>query len=193
LAKIKAEYTRKAIHVLSALAALGFPAFFVSHLPVFVLCVFFSLVIILSKSAGLLQSVHDVGRQSVGGYLFPVSLYGQFLLYTFLKIPDLFYAPVAVLAISDPAAGIIGMEWARRRSFPNGKSVGGSLAFLLTSFAAVLITLAIIHRALTLQYAIASLVVALVSAIVEALSPFGSDNLLVPVAVFLTLVVCHTG
>jgi dolichol kinase len=46
----------------------------------------------------------------------------------------LFYAPVLVLAISDPLATLVGMTWKLQAVFPNNKTLQGSLVFLLSGF-----------------------------------------------------------
>jgi dolichol kinase len=89
---------------------------------------------------------------------------------------------VLVLAVADPAAGILGRRFGRTRLL-GGRSLEGSLGFLLTGFVAAAAWLTFVHAAPLRS----SIVIAAASAVAGALAELFSmrldDNFTIPVAV----------
>lgn len=104
-----------------------------------------------------------------------------------MRSPELFYAPVLVLAISDPLATLVGMTWKLQAVFPNNKTLQGSLVFLPSAFLAVFLTLLLVRGHFFARMVLVSLIVGSISSAVELPSPFGTDNLSVPLSVFLVI------
>jgi dolichol kinase len=87
-----------------------------------------------------------------------------------------FYAAY-VIAISDSAASLVGMRFGRRTMRPLGKSWAGSLSFLATCFLGGLLFFSPLHAAIA----------AAALTIVELVSVRGLDNLTLPLAAQLML------
>ncbi len=87
-----------------------------------------------------------------------------------------FYAAY-VIAVSDSAASLMGMRFGRPAMRPLGKSYAGSLAFLVTCFAGGLVFMPPLYAAIA----------AAVLTVIELVSAAGLDNLTLPVAAQLIL------
>src|SRR5574337_1181616 len=77
--KIKGEYTRKFIHIVTGIITLLFPVFFQSHWYVLILCSLFAIVLLVSIRMDFLKSINTIDRESFGSVAYPVSVYGTFL------------------------------------------------------------------------------------------------------------------
>jgi dolichol kinase len=162
--RISPELTRQYIHLLSGLAAVVF-AIWLTREELIGLSLLFLLGLLISKRLSLLRSIHRVRRATWGELFFPVGVALAALLYL-PHSPQLYSLSVLIMALSDPLANLIGSQFARRRLL-FGKSLVGSAVF----FACTLVL-----SLFFLQPVPAVLVTALAT-LVEALSPFGSDNL----------------
>lgn len=191
--------TRKAVHVAAALPALALPSLFSTPEPVLLLGAGFVVLMLLSRKLGLLGSIHDVPRDSLGAVLYPVSVAVAFALVGH----DLAY-PVAVLALAlgDAAAGVVGTRFGRRHFVCWGahRTLEGSAAACVVTFlasASVLLPAAggggLPGAASGWPAGLAlSGAVALAVALAEAQSPLGLDNLSVPAAALGVMAVGHS-
>lgn len=177
---IPGELTRSLVHTLSAVLALGLPYLFGSPWPVVVMAVGFAGSMVVSERLGLLGSIHDVPRRTTGAAMFPLGIAAAYAL-TGGQVPGY---PVAVLALGlgDPAAAFIGRRFARRSATIWGtrRSIEGSLAACLVSGAATIAVLAVAGGSGWLPVAL-GLTVGVAVALAEATSPFGFDNVAIPV------------
>ena len=106
--KLKSSLTRKIVHVATGLIVLLFPFYFESHLSVLLLCAAFFILLIISILFKFLPSINKVERKTFGSILFPISIYITFYVYS-VEGSLLFYViPMAILAISDTIAELIG-------------------------------------------------------------------------------------
>jgi len=172
--KIKNEYSRKLAHVLSALVVVIMP-YFLSRWAVIGLAVFFALFLLLTRLTGFFQSIHRVGRKTLGEVYFPVgvALTGYFFLPNDLTA---FQFGMLVLGFSDAIGGIIGYALGSRRTKLFGdKSIEGSTAFFLCT----LVIFFILTRAKNMVFA--GLLVSLMSTSLELVLDSGLDNLVLPV------------
>lgn len=101
-----------------------------------------------------------------------------------------YYAMAGIMAMTwgDAFAAIIGKRFGKHSyRVPGGKkhrrTLEGSLAGFVFTFAAVSITLAIMSPLTLPLILIGGLIAAIVATLLEAISPSGSDNLTVPIAV----------
>jgi len=174
------KWTRKIVHSGTGLLTMTFPIVLANHWEVLVLCSSFFTLLILCNKKSLLQSINDVQRKTYGAYLFPVSVYSCFLLQANMANPQLFYVPLLVLAIADPAAAIVGQRFpvGRYHIMGHQKTLVGSIAFASTALLILTIAGFNIQGALT---------IALLSSLSEALSKDGWDNLTIPMTVALVL------
>lgn len=192
---LKGEVTRKIAHFTATLSTITFPYLFTDHWYVLALASFFFVVLYISKNGTQLKSIHDITRKSIGSYLLPIAIY--FTFYISLELENRFYyiLPILILAISDPAAGIMGinMKVYNHRIKILGrkldKTILGSSAFFVSSLLICLIALYFNRMVFDLKTFWLALGIAAVSTLVEMFSWRGNDNLLVPVSVLAMLVV----
>jgi phytol kinase len=186
------EWRRKALHIGIGLVALTFP-FYLNEawmvLGALGLCLLWMVgvrrVPSLKKRFGCV--LHDVERTSHGELYYALTIAGL-LLATFDE-PLLYIIPLSILAIADAAAAIAG------RTFPAlqlsgacaGKTAIGCTTFFVVAFSICVLVLGTSTQLPVLQIAISSLAVAAVTTLVEAVSRYGLDNILIPAAAWLVL------
>jgi phytol kinase len=182
------EIGRKLVHVGMGLIALPFPWIFRDSYPVWLLA---ALAIALLGAVRLMPAVASrfgevlggVDRASLGEVFFPLGVAIAFTLAH--GDAAAFCAAVGVLAFADTAGALVGTRWGRLRYsfFGHKKSIEGSTAVFVVSVACVAIASTTLG-AKTRNAGLASgLLVGLVAAVVEAISSYGLDNLLLPAVV----------
>lgn len=96
---------------------------------------------------------------------------------------------IMVWGVGDASAAIFGKKYGRRRLpypiFDKDKSIEGTLAFILTSFPVLVITLNFLTGLSLTAILARSFVLAVAGGIVEALTKNGQDTLTIPLAVSL--------
>ncbi|HZH73135.1 MAG TPA: phosphatidate cytidylyltransferase [Mariniphaga sp.] len=191
---LKGEVTRKIAHFTATLSTITFPYLYSSHWYVLILALIFFVILFISKHGTTLKSIHDITRKSMGSYLLPISIYLTF--YYAIRLENRFYyiLPILILAISDPAAGIMGINMKiynhRIRIFGHklNKTILGSSTFFISSFLISIIALYFNRMVFDAKTFWLALTIAVVGTVVEMFSWRGSDNLFVPVSVLLMLV-----
>ncbi|MCF0069472.1 hypothetical protein LZD49_03255 [Dyadobacter sp. CY261] len=182
--KVKAEWTRKIVHICTGLLTLLFPLMLSNHWQVLFLCGSFLLILLASLKFGWLPSINAIDRFSYGSILFPIVVYLLFLIFQLAqKGPVVFYLPILILAICDPVAALVGKRFpvGRYKVWDCGKSLSGSMAFLV---AALLVTVATFYCLGNVSGAASLIVLIPVTATVsEALGVKGMDNLTIPASV----------
>lgn len=186
--RIKAELTRKFVHVFTGVLTLLFPVFLESHWSVLVLCTSFGVLLLLSLRFGWLSSINAIDRQSSGSLLYPVSVYLCFIFYQHNHYHLMyFYLPMLTLAVCDPLAALAGKRWPLRKFKVTGghKSLMGCAVFFVSSTVLTLSLYACLENVLPWNSEIFSIVLAVsvCSTVAEALSGNGWDNLSIPLAV----------
>ncbi len=172
---ISAESTRRAAHTVGAAGAAIVQALLT--LPeLVVLAVAFSALLVGTRAAGLLASIHGVDRRTAGAQLLPAGL--LLAVVAGWQHPAASAFGILVLAFADPLAAMIGKSRGPVWQVPGGnKSLPGSAAFFVatlilgatfTIFDGRLRTLAVLGTAVALTLG-------------EAIAGFGLDNVLVPV------------
>ncbi len=188
--KVKAEVTRKIVHIGTGLLTLLFPALLKNHWQVLLLCGSFLVLLVASLAYRWLPSINAVRRVSYGSLLYPVSVYGCYLVYTSSDAGLLtFYLPILTLAFCDPLAAWVGKRFpvGKYRLGKSHKTVSGSLAFFVAAF---LLASGVLfcHSAKALsveKILLFSSIVALAATGAEAVSGAGTDNLTIPATVLL--------
>jgi phytol kinase len=189
------EITRKFAHFTATLSTISFPFLFTDHWYVFALAVIFFTILLFSRKTRYLDSINKIDRVSAGSYLLPVSIYITFLISSLMEDKLLFILPILVLAISDPAAGLLGVNVKRFnhriRIFSRDlhKTWLGSAAFFISSFFISILTLYYTRLQFDTVTLAVSISVAIVSTIIEMFSTRGYDNLFIPTGVILVLLV----
>ncbi len=194
--KIKAEGTRKIVHIGTGIVTMLFPLMLRNHWFVLLLCASFALILFLSLKFNLLPSINAINRISYGSLLYPVAVYGCYLAYNYFHSNLLFfYLPILTMAISDPVAALVGKRW------PYGifhirqdtKTVMGSAAFF---FSSVVLTIILFYFFSSGNFHIKSglliaILIASATTITEALSTKGLDNITIPFCTVLVLTLVY--
>jgi phytol kinase len=184
--------TRRIVHV--AVGSWIIPTFLLyetalwAALPAF----FFVVVNALSRRYQLIRSV-EIEEPSLGTVLFPLSV-GLLTLWGW-RDP---WRPVAVSAVlvmawGDAAASWVGRRWGRHlyRIAGHPRSLEGSTAMVGVSWLGILLAFAVLGAPLSPSLALVALVVALLAALLESISLWGVDNLLVPLGVAAIMSALH--
>ncbi len=185
--KLPNEHTRKLSHIGSGFIVLVFPWLLSSAWSVALLTVTFLAILVGGKKTGLLQSIHGVERRTGGAFYYPVAVLGVWLLSG--GEPLLFTVPIAIMAIADTGAALVGKTRGENR-FPvldGERSFEGSATFFGLALAIVLGGLALAQRPGWPDMLLVALVTALLTCAVEAVSVRGSDNLFIPYAAWLVM------
>jgi phytol kinase len=180
---IKNEVARKSIHI-SVAAFVAFWPYYLSYLNIEYIAVAFILVIFVSRKYGFFQSIEQVKRNTFGEYFFPLGI-----LFVALLNPQKEIFTVALLCVgfADGLAALIGQKYGRTnryKIFSGFKSIAGSL----TVFVVSLVILLLVDYFGKMHLPIASFIIMpLDVALVEAFTPFGADDLLIPISVLAIL------
>jgi len=187
-AGVKAERTRKLVHIGTGLLTLLFPLYFDTSWQVAVICVAFLVILWTSARWGFLPSVNNIDRKSAGSLLYPVVVIVVFAFYEYMMAcatlfnPLLyFYLPILSMAIGDPVAAIAG--GGMQGGIVGRKTNRGTWGFfIVVSIVAFLLMLCFNNGdssvGLLLLYA---LPLAAATAIIERVTGGGWDNFTIPV------------
>jgi dolichol kinase len=184
IARVPVEWSRKFIHIAGGSLSLFMPVLFQHSYMVLLLAVSFMALLWISRRLGYLDSVHAVERTSYGSILFPIPIFLCFIWQEYYGEPLLFYLPVSVLTLADPLAYLVGsrLPWIPYSVGPSRKTVSGSLAFAIATMLLLVVFLSP-HLAQGLPVMAVCIGISLVAALAEGLSPYGWDNLTVPLVV----------
>lgn len=192
--EVKGEITRKFAHFTGTLSTITFPYIFESHFYVLAMALFFFLVLFISRNNTYLRSIHDIDRISAGSYFLPAAIYITYLIADKADSMILFILPMLILAICDPAAGIMGINMQkynhRIKLFGHQlqKTWMGSLTFFVSCLIISIVALYFNQMYLGWKIFAISALVAFVTTLVEMLSWKGSDNLFIPLSALGVLV-----
>lgn len=189
---IGSEDTRKLVHVASGLLALVLPALFDSVVPVIVVALGFTIFLGATQCTGKLASIHGVSRASLGAICFPLGIAAAFV---FSGGGGLGYAvAVLALALGDAAAGAFGARYGRHPFLVWGRtrSVEGSIAGFSASALVTFGVVAVLGYGAPAGIAMA-LLVGVASALAEAISVEGTDNLTIPLCVLAAMSASGSG
>ncbi len=195
---VKAEVTRKYVHIVTGILTLFFPPLINNHWYVLALCASFLFILIGSLAFKLLPSINAVDRVTRGSLLYPFIVYGCYLGQELVGFgTGLYYIPILILALSDPIAAMVGKNWpmGRYTLFGYTKTVSGSFGFFVGAFAVTfLFYMHVANYDLDMLSAalIISTIIAMVTTVAEAISHKGYDNLTIPATAFGTLWIIQT-
>lgn len=184
---VETEYTRKLSHLGAGVIVVSFPWLIEDVITVLILSIAFAVLLLGGKLTGMLESVHSVERRTSGAYYYPFAVLGLFWLSN--GDPVLYCPPIAVLAVADTGAAIVGKRSGRRRYrvLDGARSVEGSLTFFALTFGIIVFSLALAGRPGWPEMLLVTLVCAIMATATEAVSVRGADNLFIPYACFLIL------
>jgi dolichol kinase len=181
------EVTRKFIHFGGGLVSLCFPWVFTTHWSVLALGAASLALMTLGRRYGFLQSLHGVSRRSKGEIHYAIAVY---ILFVIARHQPVFYAiSMFTLIVSDALAALLGQMYGRwMYEVESGrKSWEGSAVFFLVTFLGVHLTLLLATPLDRGHSVILALQVALLVTSFEAISLYGNDNLIVPLATYYLL------
>ncbi|KNF08255.1 dolichol kinase [Gottschalkia purinilytica] len=178
---ISGEWSRKFIHIAVCNWWIAAMYFFDSPLEASIVPALFVFVNYISYKKQLFKAMErDGSKNDLGSVYYAISL----LILSILTFRDSSYAYVGGIGIftlgyGDGFAAAVGSRYGKRRYKVGNvtKSVEGTLAMFIFSFLAIFITLSIYNPNNTI---VISLILALFATLVEAITPFGLDNLTVP-------------
>jgi len=132
--------------------------------------------------------LHDTRRISYGEIYFAMAI-GALLLLT-VNRPLLYVIPLLILTLADAAAAIVGRLFPAvpLKGIATGKTMSGCTAFLTVAVIVTHLTLLAFTNMSFPGAASIALVVGSVTCFVEAVSKRGLDNIFVPVAAYVVLV-----
>lgn len=187
--KVKAEVTRKYVHIVTGLLTMLFPLLISDQWLVLALCGSFLVILLASKRLNLLPSINAVDRNTTGSILYPIVVFICYAIYMSQGQFVYFYIPILILALCDPVAAFVGKKWPGGQyiTFGHRKTLTGSLGFF---FAAMIVSVLLIisFEALPFGSTLAiSAIIAAVTSVSEALSHRGYDNLTIPASALLVL------
>jgi phytol kinase len=183
--RIKNESARKFVHIIAGTIIAFFP-FWVSYNWIMILGLGFVVGNLVNRYTPLFNAVHAVKRKTWGDVLFGI---GVLICALFRPDPLIFTAAILHLALADGFAALVGERYGKHfyRVFDHKKSLIGSLAFAIMSFSILAIIVAAGH--MNNSYALWPLLLGtpILTAALENLSGYGTDNITVPLTVLMLL------
>ncbi len=181
------ETARKLIHVVGGVSVAFWP-YFMSFRTVQLLSLGLLIGIFTSYRLRILGSIHSVRRSTRGELIYPIGIGAcAFLAHE----PWIFTAAVMHLAIADGLAAVLGTKWGKKTHYqfgPQHKSLVGTGVFFIVSLLIITISYGLLGGQQLIDVSTLSLLsIATLATIVENISPYGLDNLTVPLAVVLAL------
>ena len=182
------DFTRKVVHIAAGMTVWFLLLF--RYLPTALIPpVSFIFINAFSYWKGTFQAMETGERGNLGTIYFPISF--SILTWLLWDQRPLLVAALMPMTWGDALAAVVGQRWGRRRFRVLGstRSLEGSLTFLVVAWVATAIPLLLLPASPFSGWAAVgvALRVAAGAALVEALSPWGVDNLTVPAASALLL------
>ena len=191
---VSAEITRKIAHVLATLSSLSFLLLFQSHWYVLIIAIACFLLLFISSKKDIYKSINSVERETSGSYILPVSIYLLYLTFELMDDKKYFILPILILGISDPLAGLAGSSLNKKTKqikvwgYNFQKTYLGSALFFLTTLV-LSVWVFYYFNFLSQDILILGFYFAFVTTIVEMVSKRGLDNITVPLATVVLLLV----
>ncbi len=191
--KIKAEITRKIVHIGTGILTMLFPVMVKDQWLVLLLCSSFAFILTLSKRYNFLKGINGIDRKSHGSISYPLAVYLTYLFYDFTGHHLLyFYLPILTMAFADPIAALVGKKtgYIPISIFGEKKTIGGFLGFFITSII-VTSTLLLYFPCSSINSTALLIICAVLSATTELVTPKGLDNLTIPFSIILSIIIAH--
>lgn len=171
--------TRRIIHIGAAIIAYTFPLY-LSLQQVLTICFILLGIMVFSRYKSLLSHIHKVDRKTWGEIFYPLGIMITAISFLPNDIAS-FRIVILILGVSDLLANIIGTHLGSHsfEVFKCKKTVEGSVAF----FVSTLIILLIFQI-----NPLVAVFISMIATFTEFFSPYGSDNLIVPIIVSVLLI-----
>ncbi len=183
-----AEFTRKFIHIAVGMWAYGTVLMFESRTFAIIPPASFIVINAFSYWQGTFKAMETGEKENLGTIYFPISFVA--LIWLLWDRPHLLVAGLMPMTWGDALAAVLGRRWGRRHYTVLGsaRSLEGSVVMFLTGWVATLTPLLLFGSVSPLTAVWVAALTALGAAAIEALSPWGIDNLTVPAVSALVLV-----
>lgn len=165
---LPAEYIRRISHIFAAIFVAFFSLYLSAPFLLFILSIFV-LIMSLSRFLKIFNHIHSVARTTIGEELLPLGFIAAYLISNGETAK--FIPAVLVVGLADPATGIILQRYKN--------NILGILAFMVVTIPILLLFSQISPMSI--------IFISLFIAIIERLSPYGTDNLSIPVLTALLL------
>lgn len=190
--KLNSELIRKILHIGSGIGGLALPFIFEKKISVVILGTVFlvllvSIRIVKHKITGFKKVLETKNRKTFGDLYFIMSILGLWLVSSDNKV--MYALPLIILMFSDAFAALIG-EFYSKYKFNTGfgtKSVEGSVTFFLTTYFICINFFLFFSDIKSINIVLVSLLLSILTMILEIISWNGLDNLFVPFFVYLFL------
>ena len=190
--KLNSEVIRKILHIGSGIGGLTLPFIFGKKSSVIILGAVFlvlliSIRIVKHNVAGFKKVLETKNRKTFGDIYFIISIMGLWLVSSDDKV--MYALPLIILMFSDAFAALIG-EFYSKYKFNTGfgvKSIEGSVTFFLTTYFICINFFLFFSDIESINIVLVSLLLSILTMILEIISWNGLDNLFVPFFVYLFL------
>jgi len=184
--RLNPEVTRKFVHITVG----SFVAFWPFLMPdevIYVICLAFVAVILVTRLSGWFPSIHKVPRKTWGDVLFPVGIAGTLWL---AQDPWIFTAAILHLSLADGLAALVGEKYGKTNAYKilgYKKTVAGNAAFFVISLGITTALVWLEPSGFSTIAVPALMLVPIFTTTIESLSVRGSDNIFVPILLTLLL------
>lgn len=190
--KLNSEVIRKILHIGSGIGGLTLPFIFEKKSSVIILGAVFlvlliSIRIVKHNVTGFKKVLETKNRKTFGDIYFIISIMGLWLVSSDDKV--MYALPLIILMFSDAFAALIG-EFYSKYKFNTGfgvKSIEGSVTFFLTTYFICINFFLFFSNIESINIVLVSLLLSILTMILEIISWNGLDNLFVPFFVYLFL------
>lgn len=190
--KLNSEIIRKILHIGSGIGGLTLPFIFEKKSSVIILGAVFlvlliSIRIVKHNVIGFKKVLETKNRKTFGDIYFIISIMGLWLVSSDDKV--MYALPLIILMFSDAFAALIG-EFYSKYKFNTGfgvKSIEGSVTFFLTTYFICINFFLFFSDIESINIVLVSLLLSILTMILEIISWNGLDNLFVPFFVYLFL------
>lgn len=182
---LRGESARKLIHIIVG-SYVAFWPFMIGFEAVQIISAAFLLVIGISLKFGIFKAIHGVARKTWGEVLFAV---GVGLIAVLTDDPWVYAACILHMSLADGFAALAGMKWGKNNTYYIDKYKKSFVGTAVFWFCSLLITgLAVANIPALQQNAVAYLLwLPIATSITENVGINGTDNVLVPLLVFVAL------
>jgi phytol kinase len=102
------ENSSKICHLTTVASTLLLPYLLKDHWYMLFFSIALTVLLIVTRKATYLKSLHGIERKTIGSQLLPVTFYIIFLISLKMNNKYIFVLPITILAVSDPIDGLAG-------------------------------------------------------------------------------------
>lgn len=192
------EVRRKILHILLGgwwiLCVMLFDKWYQAIITPVIFIIINSLMLLHSRSDNALKGLIREGEKPVGTIVYPIGMAWDVLI-SYLCTDNLMLGSVGMIILSfgDAAAALTGIyhPWHKIRVWGKDKTLSGGLAMFMASFVSILVYLCILSGDFSIDNLLYSVILALIGAVTEFITPLGLDNLTIPVVTSLVYLWIH--